>query len=283
VLVCTLGDLLLDVVVRLGAPLEAGSDAPAETTLSPGGQAANVAAWAVALGARGRLVCRRGGDSAAGLAEEGLASHGVEIVGPRADTGGGVVVSLVDPHGDRTMASDRGVAPGLEAGDIDPGWLAAADALHLSGYSLLREPIASAARYAASLARASGARVSVDLAAAPLIATYGASRFRGELGELGPDVVFATVAEEEALGGPLPHTTWVRKRGPGGCEVLHDGERLALPIVPGPVVDSTGAGDALAAGFLVGGEVVSALRSGLAAAALCVATVGAMPPRVAGT
>ncbi len=202
-LVCTLGDLLLDVVVRLGAPLEAGSDAPAQTSLSAGGQAANVAAWAVALGARGRLVCRRGGDGAALLAEEGLAGLGVEIVGPRAGGGGGVVVSLVDPEGDRTMASDRGVSPGLEAGDLDPGWLVGADALHLSGYSLLREPIALAARRAASLARAAGARVSVDLAAAPLITTYGASRFRGELGELGPDIVFATVSEEEALGGPL--------------------------------------------------------------------------------
>ncbi len=116
-LVCTLGDLLLDVVVRLGAPLEAGSDAPAQTSLSAGGQAANVAAWAVALGARGRLVCRRGGDGAAQLAEEGLAGLGVEIVGPRAGGGGGVVVSLVDPQGDRTMASDRGVSPGLEAAD----------------------------------------------------------------------------------------------------------------------------------------------------------------------
>jgi ribokinase len=280
VLVCTLGDLLLDVVVRLGAPLEAGSDAPAETTLSPGGQAANVAAWAVALGARGRLVCRRGGDGAAQLAEEGIAALGVEIVGPRSDGEGGVVVSLVDPHGDRTMASDRGVAPGLELADIDPAWLAGAEALHLSGYSLLREPIAGAARHAASLARSAGTRVSVDLAAAPLITTYGASRFRGELRELAPDVVFATVGEEEALGGPLPRTIWVRKRGPGGCEVLHDGERLALPIVPGAVIDSTGAGDALAAGFLVGGEVEPALRNGLAAAARCVATVGAMPHTV---
>ena len=108
-------------------------------------------------------------------------------------------MSLVDPQGDRTMASDRGVSPGLEAADIDPGWLAGADALHLSGYSLLREPIAGAARHAASLARASGTRVSVDLAAAPLITTYGASRFRGELGELGAR---RRVRDGERGGGP---------------------------------------------------------------------------------
>jgi len=282
VLVCTLGDLLLDVVVRLGAPLEPGSDAPARTSLSTGGQAANVAAWAVALGADARLVCRRGSGGAAFLAEQGLRAHGVEIVGPQSDDDGGVVVSLVAADGDRTMASDRGAAPGLRASEIEPGWFAGASVLHLSGYSLLREPIASAARLAAGIARSAGARVSVDLAAAPLIVAHGPARFRGELGELAPDVVFATYAEEQALGGPLPVPIWVRKRGAAGCVVVHEGEHLALPIVPGAVVDSTGAGDALAAGFLVGGDPATALRSGLAAAARCVAMTGAMPRTVNG-
>jgi ribokinase len=278
VLICTLGYLLLDVVVRLGAPLEPGSDAPAQTSLSSGGQAANVAAWAVELGASARLVCRRGSGGAAFLAEQGLRARGVEIAGPQSQDEGGVVVSLVDVHGDRTMASDRGAAPGLRAGDIDPAWLIGADALHLSGYSLLREPIAGAARRAAALARAGGARISVDLAAAPLIAAHGAERFRAELDELAPDVVFATYEEELALGGPLAVAAWVRKRGPDGCELVTRGEHLSLPVVPGVVVDSTGAGDALAAGFLVGGDEPSALRAGLAAAARCVATPGAMPP-----
>lgn len=276
-LVCTLGDLLLDVVVRLGTPLEPGSDVPARTSLSTGGQAANVAAWAAALGASARLVCRRGRGDAAFLAERGLRARGIEIVGPHSDDEGGVVVSLVDVAGDRTMASDRGAAPGLRAEDIEAAWFVGADALHLSGYSLLREPIAGAARHAAVLARAAGARISVDLAAAPLIASHGAARFRAELAELAPDVVFATYEEEQALGGPLPVETWVRKRGPDGCELLTRDEHLSLPIVPGAVVDSTGAGDALAAGFLVGGPAPAALRAGLAAAARCVALPGAMP------
>lgn len=280
--VCTLGDLLLDVVVRLGSPLVAGSDAPAETTLSAGGQAANVAAWAVALGAQGRLICRRGAGSASALAEEALAARGVEVVGPRAAEQGGVVVSLVAPGGDRTMASDRGASPGLRATDIDPAWLEDADHLHLSGYSLLREPIAGAAHHAAWLAGSRGIRRSVDLAAAPLIETYGAERFRAELGELAPEIVFATALEEAALGGPLAGTIWVRKRGPEGCEVLHDGRHLRAPIEPGRVVDSTGAGDALAAGFVLGGDVAASLRAGISAAARCVATVGAMPPMVRG-
>ena len=275
--ICTLGDLLLDVVVRLGTPLVEGSDTPAATTLAPGGQAANVAAWAAALGADARLVCRRGSDGAAQLAEEGLAARGIEIVGPRVPEGGGVVVSLVAPDGDRTMASDPGASPGLIATDIDPAWLDGVDVLHVSGYALLREPVARAAHHLAWLAGTRGIRRSVDLSAAPLIEAHGGARFRLELAELEPDVVFATVAEEQAIGGPLPGVLWVRKLGAGGCEVLHGGERIAAPIEHGPVHDTTGAGDALAAGFLVGGAPADALRAGLAAAARCVAGVGAMP------
>src|SRR5579859_4124562 len=112
-LVCTLGDLLLDVVVRLARPLVAGSDAVARTVVSPGGQAANVAAWAVSLGARGRCVAARGDDDGGRLAVAGLERRGVEVVGPALPGANGVVVSLVSPDGDRTMASDRGVAPDL--------------------------------------------------------------------------------------------------------------------------------------------------------------------------
>ena len=59
-LICTLGDLLLDVIVRPDAPLVADGDTPAHARASAGGQAANVAAWAVALGAEARVICKRG-------------------------------------------------------------------------------------------------------------------------------------------------------------------------------------------------------------------------------
>ena len=81
-LVCTLGDLLLDVIVRLEAPLASGDDATAQTALAAGGQAANVAAWAVSLGERGRIVAVRGGGDTAGLVERELARRGVEVCGP---------------------------------------------------------------------------------------------------------------------------------------------------------------------------------------------------------
>jgi ribokinase len=92
-------------------------------------------------------------------------------------------------------------------------------------------------------------------------------------------VVFQTEAEAEALGGPPPAPVCVIKRGADGCAVLADGNRLALPAVDAVAVDTTGAGDAFAAGFLMtgGDDQVRAADGGLAAAATCVAVVGAMP------
>src|SRR5437588_12123261 len=108
--ICALGDLLLDVIVRLAEPLSPGADARAEMRLGAGGQAANVAAWAVELGAAGRFVGKRGGDEAGRLAAAELERRGVELAGPGAAQRNGVVVSPVEPGGDRAVASGRGGA-----------------------------------------------------------------------------------------------------------------------------------------------------------------------------
>ena len=128
-----------------------------------------------------------------------LAARGVELVGPSAEGPTGVVVSIVH-DGDRSLASDRGVAPSFAPEELDPAWVAC-DVLHLSGYALLREPIAATALLAARLAREQGARVSVDVAAWTEIRSYGPVQFRELLDELEPDVLFATEAEWELLGG----------------------------------------------------------------------------------
>jgi len=260
VLICTLGDLLLDVIVRPEAPLAPDGDVPAVTRAAPGGQAANVAAWAVSLEARARVICKRGDDAAGALVTAEVERHGVEVRGPVVPGRSGVVVSLVDRDGRRTMVSDRGVAP--ELNEIDQAWLEGCDVLHVSGYSLLREPIARAALAAARLAP----RVSVDLSSAPDIRAFGVERFRALLEELGPDLVFANEDERDAVGDL--DASWVVKLGGRGA-VFPEGERAARPV---EVVDATGAGDALAAGYLVGGPEVA-----LDAAARCVGRMGAMP------
>jgi ribokinase len=274
--IATLGDVLLDVVVLLEEPLAPGGDVRASNRAGAGGQAANVAAWAAELGAQARCIAKRGDDPAGELVARELAARGVELVGPMGTGPTGVVVSIVG-EGDRSLASDRGVAPSFAPEELDAAWVDA-DVLHLSGYALLREPIAETARLAARLARERGARVSVDVAAWTEIRAYGPVRFRELLDELAPDVLFATEAEWELLGGAyLTAPVGVVKRGARGCTVFAEDARLDFAAVEAEVVDPTGAGDALAAGFLAGGSLEKAARRGLEAAARCVATVGSMP------
>jgi sugar/nucleoside kinase (ribokinase family) len=262
-LVCTIGDLILDVVVLPDAPLAPDGDTPATIRFTAGGQAANVAAWASALGARSRLICARGTDQSSELAASDLGRRGVEICGPMLAGRGGVVVSTRERAGARTMASDRGVASRLEPSALDPSWVRTADVLHVSGYCLLREPMAEAAITAARWAR----RVTVDIGSAHDIARVGPEDFTARLRALGPDLVFANEAERAAVGDL--DTRWVIKRGAQGA-IFPEGH---LPAASVDVLDTTGAGDALAAGYLVGGPELA-----IAAAGRCVSTVGAMPP-----
>jgi sugar/nucleoside kinase (ribokinase family) len=274
--IATFGDVLLDVVVLLAEPLAPGGDVRASSRAGAGGQAANVAAWAAELGAEARCIAKRGDDPAGELVARELGAHDVELVGPVTEGATGVVVSIVG-DGDRSLASDRGVAPSFAPEEVDAAWLAC-DVLHLSGYALLREPIAAAALHAARLAREEGARVSVDVAAWTEIRSYGPVEFRAVLDELAPDILFATEAEWELLGGAyLSAPVGVLKRGARGCTVLTEDAKLDFAAVDADVVDPTGAGDALAAGFLVGGSLEEAARRGLDAAARCIAKVGSLP------
>ena len=265
--ICTLGDLLLDVVVRTRGASGPDVEGSAETRVGAGGQAANVAAWAAELGAEARFVGKRGSDAAAELAAREVESRGVELLGPVEEGRNGVVVSLVSPDGGRTMLTDRGVAPLLRAEELDVRWLAGCEWLHLSGYSLLRRPIEEAAAKAAGAVQAQGGRISVDLASAAGIAEYGAEKLLRRLELLRPDSVFANESEREAIGGQVPGAL-ILKRGADGF-TAGGVDHSALDA---DVVDTTGAGDALAAGFLVGGPELAAV-----AAARCVAQLGAMP------
>jgi sugar/nucleoside kinase (ribokinase family) len=274
--IATLGDVLLDVVMLLAEPLAPGGDVRAANRAGAGGQAANVAVWAAELGAEARCIAKRGDDPAGELVARELAARGVELVGPVAHGATGVVVSVVH-DGDRSLASDRGAAPSLAPEELDAAWVAC-DVLHLSGYALLQEPIAATALLAARVARARGARVSVDVAAWTEIRSFGPVQFRALLDELAPDVLFATEAEWELLGGAyLTAPVGVLKRGARGCTVFSEDAKLDFAALEAEVVDPTGAGDALAAGFLLGGSLEEAARRGLGAAARCVTKVGSLP------
>src|SRR5579875_1770424 len=144
-LICTLGDLLLDVVVTGQGPVEKAADTYSQVTVCAGGQAANVAAWAAALGARARLVAKRVDDPAGRVLAAEMAARGVEVVGPEVAPGTcartGVVVSLSGFDGERSMLTDRGASPALSADELQAGWFECCDWLHLPLYSLVDAPI----------------------------------------------------------------------------------------------------------------------------------------------
>ena len=266
-MICTLGDLLLDVIVRLDGPIAADTDTYGRTRVGPGGQAANVAAWVAALGGKARFLGKRAADPAGRILAEELAALGVELAGPEVESGTGTVVSVATPDGARTMLSDRGVSTGFAPAELDPAWLTGCEWLHVPGYSLVRSPL----RETALAAAADAPRVSVDLSSTAAVEEVGVVPFRETLAALGPLVVFANEAEAE-LVGDLDVETVVVKRGARGCLVASREGRREFPAVEADVVDSTGAGDAFAAGFLLGGPELA-----LDAAARCVAKMGATP------
>jgi sugar/nucleoside kinase (ribokinase family) len=272
-MICVLGDAHLDVVVRVSGPVAAETDTPAQTLVGAGGQAANVAAWIAELGGQARLIAARASDPAADLVAAELIRRGVDLAGGggggRPGGGGGVsgrtgvVLSLSDSGRTRSMLTDRGVGPELTAAALDGRWLAGRAWLHLPAYSLVSWPVREAALAAAGQV----AHRSLDLSSTAAVGALGVGRFRELVAELAPDVVFGTEAEA-GLVGDVPGAEMVVKLGPDGARA---GGRVH-PARPAAPVDSTGAGDAFAAGYLVGG-----LELALQAAARAVSKMGAMP------
>jgi sugar/nucleoside kinase (ribokinase family) len=267
-LFCVLGDAHLDVVVCPDGPVAEETDTPARTWVGAGGQAANVAAWIVALGGQARLIAARGTDLAAQLVASDLHQRGVDLRGPVVEGPTGVVVSLSRDGVSRSMLTDRGVGPLLTAAALEEAWLEGCGLLHLPAYSLARAPVSQAALAAAARVP----QLSVDLSSTAVLNEYGVARFRALLGRLRPAIVFGTEAEAELLGEldgtDLAGTDLVVKLGARGVRA-GGGVHPAHPV---DAVDSTGAGDAFAAGYLVGG-----VSTGLAAAARAVGKMGAMP------
>jgi sugar/nucleoside kinase (ribokinase family) len=286
--VVVLGDLMVDVVVRLSGPLAQASDAPAEIRFRGGGSAANTAAWLAAAGADVTLVGRAGEDERGRAAVEQLRAAGVDprvTLDPERPTGTCLV--LIDPGGERTMAPDAGANDGLAVGDLPDDVLAAAAHLHVAGYALLREGSRAAARAAIERASSSGIGVSVDPSSSALL----------DAGFLdladGAGLLLPNAPEAHALTGerdPEEAARALTERfgevvvtlGAGGALWTDGADALRVAAVAvDQVEDSTGAGDAFAAGFLgarVAGEsTAEALAAGCRLAARAVRTAGARP------
>ena len=285
--VLVVGDLATDVVAVLaGAPAPA-SDRPAAITLRGGGAGANVAVHLARLGTPATLAGCVGNDAAGAALVAELAAAGVRTAvrtAPGAATG--TIVSLVEPDGQRSMLADRGANLLLRSEDLPP--LAPGDHLHLSGYALLDPGPRPAALAALAAAAAAGCTVSVDPASTGPLRAYSTARW---LADTAGATLLLPNAEEAALltgcAGPeeaaralaARHPAVAVSLGADGALWASGGEVLHRPAHPARVLDSTGAGDAFAAGllaaWLAGRPPAEALDAGLALAATVVTRAGA--------
>jgi sugar/nucleoside kinase (ribokinase family) len=284
--VVAVGKLVADQVLELSEPLVAGGQQRVLRTTTAGGAPANVTANLAWLGVPARLAGWAGADPLAGGLLAALTGRGVGTAVVRRGRAPLSTV-LVHPDGERTLLTDRGEG-GLEPADVRPEWVAGAAVVHLDGYDLLR--FGDAVRAAASLAHGAGVPVSVDVAAATRIRRHGAQAYVDLLAGLRPDLLFCNAAEAEVLrlAGDLPawapELVLVHAGGRPTRVVTRAGE-VEVPVQPlpqGRLRDTTGCGDAFAAGVLAawraGHPVLDAVRSGHAAAAVVAGVVGAQPP-----
>ena len=245
------GDLVEDVVVWPDGPVRAGTDTPARVFHSRGGSAANVAVAAAPLVPTRWLGCV-GPDPLGDRLLAELTGAGVEVRAQRRGRTGTVVV-LVDPDGERTFLPDRGAAGELH--DVDPSGLADVVVLHVPAYGLLGGSTATSVHRLLAAAAGLGVAVSLDASSWAVLQAYGPEAFRDLVLRVRPVALFANADEArtlDLLDRPLPGVRVVLKDGPRPTTVLEaDGTRLQVPVDPVEGVrDSTGAGDAFAAGWL---------------------------------
>ncbi|MGW7055208.1 carbohydrate kinase family protein [Streptomyces sp. NPDC054887] len=287
------GDVVTDVVARHRRPLARATDTAAEIRTLPGGAGANVACWAAYTGlADVRLLARVGTDAGA-WHEERLRRAGVRpqiVLDGEAATA--TVISLVDAAAERTFLTDSGAVLRLSPGDWSPALLDGVGHLHLSGYLFFGDTSRGTARLALRAARERGVGVSVDPASAGFIAGLGVDRFLEAVA--GADVLLPNEDEARLLTG-LPDAEDAAAKlsrhfplvavtlGAGGALLAAGGSvRERVPAVAAEAVDTTGAGDAFAGGFLAarlgGADDVRAVVAGCGAGARAVTLVGGRPP-----
>jgi sugar/nucleoside kinase (ribokinase family) len=261
-----------------------------------GGSAGNTAAGLAALGCKAGFIGQVADDQLGAIYQHDIESLGVDfIVAARADVGATArSLILVTPDAQRTMNTFLGAAQMLDKSDIDPAEVAGAGIVYLEGY--LWDPPAprAAMEKAIEAAHASGRKVAFTLSD-----TFCVDRHRDGFWQLLKDgkidILFANEAEAAAMAEENDveaaiarlaelAPTLVVTRSESGATALSGGERADVPAQPiERLVDTTGAGDLFAAGFLAGQARGKSLKDSLTLGAIAAAEViqhyGARPER----
>jgi len=285
-----IGDLALDVISQLKEPINYGNDTASRISSHPGGQAANVATWITRTHSKAQLVARVGNDPVGFALISDLDKYGVEHMNlMHSGRPTGVVVILVDANGERTMFPDNGANADLEVSDLPP--LDDVDGVYLSGYALLDFRSRDAVLSMIAKIKAAGKPIYFDPT------TTGAMKIVSREEVLSwvklMDGILLNSEEALYLGDAKDVQTAeknltaytplvVIKLGSRGAMAVHKDVVAKVSAVTTNVVDTTGAGDSFAAGFipkwLETNDLEASLSAGTALAAKCVATVGARPP-----
>jgi sugar/nucleoside kinase (ribokinase family) len=259
---------------------------------SSGGSAANTCAVAAAIGSRVAYVGKVADDQLGSVFHHDINAVGVHF--PTPPLAGGAPTArcliLVTPDGQRTMNTYLGACVALTEVDVDPALVAASAVTYLEGY-LFDPPAAQAAfRKAAEAAHAAGRQVALSLSDAFCVNRHRAAFL--ELVAKHVDILFANESEitalyerntfeEAAAAAQKDVAIAALTRSEAGSVILQGGKSVAVDAAPAKVVDTTGAGDAYAAGFLAGLTAGRALdlcaRMGSIAAAEVIGHYGARP------
>lgn len=269
-----------DLIVRTKEPIRPNTDTSANITKSPGGAAANVAAWLAFFGKDVTFASCVGKNDAAAFSHE-MKVQGIEPMLQVSEKPTGSIVVLVDGN-NRSMLTDRGANDDLKLEEIDPRGFGI---VYLSGYALLGKSSETVSAFIASCRR-SNALVAIDPGSTGFIVDYGTAAFRELV--ISCDIALPNQEEEELLnlGGNLPLTI-VTKGSMGAEAIWSSGQKIQIPAAEIDLVDPTGAGDAFAAGFLAAlsessgsidsKSVETAIQAGIEAGGRAAHLVGARP------
>ncbi|MDP1720115.1 MAG: carbohydrate kinase family protein [Candidatus Nanopelagicaceae bacterium] len=288
--VLCIGDVMLDVIAVIKTKINYGSDTPSKISTHGGGAAGNVASWASSSGASTRIVARVGNDSAGTAVLSEFDALGIaysNAIIPGAQTG--VVIVLVDTSGERTMFPETGANSGLSLADLPS--LEGVEVVYLSGYALL-DPVSrpGVLEMIAKITEA-GVPIFFDPATVGGMSEVNISEVRSWLPLMSAlfmneeEATFLTgeTKLEPALNSLLRDAPLVViKRGSqGAIGKVRGGESIIIPAVPTQVIDTTGAGDSFAGGYIASWirspDLLSCMEAGAETAGHCVSIVGARP------